>query len=357
MAGFNQGCLMRVLGGAAQSPAPVWLMRQAGRYLPEYRAVRAQAGGFLDLCFNPDLAAEVTLQPIRRFDLDAAILFADILLIPMALGVDLRFETGEGPRLTPVTSDADLRAMLPAHAVDDTLAPVMETVRRVRGALAADKALIGFAGAPWTVATYMVEGGSSRDFGTARRWAMEDPSGFARLIERITESTIRYLRAQIDAGADVIQLFDSWASALPYDLLHALCFEPARQIVEAIQVSHPGTPIIGFPRQIGSAIPDYVTASGVDAVGIDSSVSMAWVMSHVPAKTVIQGNLDPVWLEIGGSAMCEAAGRILNAVNGRPHIFNLGHGVIKTTPPEHVAELVAYVRAHTAGAADKSGLT
>ena len=338
---------MNVFDGSRCNPPPIWLMRQAGRYLPEYQAVRAKAGGFLDLCFNPDLAAEVTLQPVERFDLDAAILFADILLIPMGLGVDLSFEAGEGPKLSPIRHKSQIDALLPAVAVDDALAPIAETIRRVRERLPPTKALIGFAGAPWTVATYMVEGGSSRDFALTRRWAMSDPAGFSRLIDRITDATIRYLGAQIAAGVDAVQLFDSWAGALPAELLPDLCFEPARRIVCALREIHPNTPIIGFPRQIGPAVVDYASVTKVNAVGLDSSIDMRWAQSNLPDKAIIQGNLDPIWLEVGGSAMRQAAARILDSAGRRNHIFNLGHGIIKSTPPDHVAELVAYVRTHT----------
>ncbi len=340
---------MRVLGGARVDPPPIWLMRQAGRYLPEYRALRARAGSFLALCFDPALAAEVTLQPMGRFDLDAAILFADILLVPMALGVDLRFEEGEGPRLEPIRDADGVAGLLPAEAVDEALASISETVRMVRSTLAPDKALIGFAGAPWTVATYMVEGGSSRDFSIVRRWAMADPEGFQGLIDRVTAATIRYLSAQIEAGADVVQLFDSWAGALPADQLERWCIEPVRRIVEALRVVHPQVPIIGFPRQIGSAVLGYAAATGVDAVGLDSLVEMRLVADALPFHVAVQGNLDPQWLEIGGAAMRAAASRVLDGAAGRPHIFNLGHGVIKTTPPDHVAELVAHIRAYRPG--------
>ncbi len=339
--------LLRALTGVRVDPPPIWLMRQAGRYLPEYRKVRAAAGGFLELCFDPGLAAEVTLQPVRRFDLDAAILFADILLVPLALGVDLRFETGEGPRLEPVRSAHDVARLKPAEAVDEALAPVCRTVAAVRAALPAEKALIGFAGAPWTVATYTVEGGSSRDFPTARRWAMADPAGFGSLIDRITEATIRYLVAQVAAGADAVQLFDSWAGALPAELLEPLVFAPARRIVDALRQQAPGTPVIGFPRGIGPAVCAYVRATGVDAIGLDSGVDLAWAAEALPPEVTVQGNLDPLWLELGGDALRREAARVVAAARGRPHIFNLGHGIGKETPAEHVAALVAEVRRGT----------
>ncbi|MGF1623666.1 MAG: uroporphyrinogen decarboxylase [Alphaproteobacteria bacterium] len=336
--------LVRVLRGERLDPPPVWLMRQAGRYLPEYRDVRARAGGFLELCFDPALAAEVTLQPVRRFDLDAAILFADILLVPMALGVELSFETGEGPRLTPLRDSDDVAALRPAEAVDAALAPVCATVARVRAALPAGTAVIGFAGAPWTVATYMVEGGSSRDFAATRRWAMADPAGFARIIDRVSESTIRYLSAQIAAGADAVQLFDSWAGALPAEQLEAWVHAPTRAIVAALKARHPQVPVIGFPRGIGAAVPDYVRFTGVDAVGLDSGLDLAWADRALPRGFPVQGNLDPLWLELGGPAMQREVARVLAAGAGRPHVFNLGHGIVKETPPEHVAALVAAVR-------------
>lgn len=338
------GPMLRVLRGARADPPPIWLMRQAGRYLPEYQEVRGKAGGFLELCFDPQRAAEVTLQPVRRFGLDAAILFADILLIPMALGVDLRFETGEGPRLAPVAQGDDIDALKPAEAVDEALSPIAETVRRVRSELAPDKALIGFAGAPWTVATYMVEGGTSRDFALTRYWAMQDPRTFGRIIDRITEATIRYLSAQIDAGADAVQIFDSWAGVLAAEQLQPWVYEPTRRIVSALSDRHPAVPIIGFPRHIGQAVPDYVRETGVDVVGLDSSSDLQRILETVPPEIVLQGNLDPLWLQIGGVAMRREIERILDQLAGRPHVFNLGHGVIKETPPHHVAELVAAIR-------------
>lgn len=340
----GQGALRRVLAGERVDPPPIWLMRQAGRYLPEYRAVREQAGGFLELCFTPALAAEVTLQPVRRFDLDAAILFADILLVPYALGVDLRFEAGEGPRLAPVRTAGEAARLRPAEAVDAALAPVCETVRAVRSALPPDKALIGFAGAPWTVATYMVEGGSSRDFLATRRWAMADPEGFGQLIERIGEATIRYLSAQIVAGADAVQLFDSWAGVLAAEQLEPWVFAPTRRIVAELRRRHPAIPVIGFPRGIGAGLSAYVRATGVDAVGLDSSLDLAWAATVVPQGVALQGNLDPLWLEIGGPAMRRQVPEIVAAAAGRPHIFNLGHGIGKETPAEHVAALVSAVR-------------
>ena len=342
----TRGPFLRALAGERMDPPPIWLMRQAGRYLPEYQAVRGEAGGFLDLCFTPEMAAEVTLQPVRRFDLDAAILFADILLIPQALGVDLRFETGEGPRLDPMSSADDVQRLKPAEAVEEALAPICETVRLVRRDLPPEKALIGFAGAPWTVATYMVEGGSSRDFAATRRWAMADPDGFGRLIDRITEATILYLSAQIEAGVDAVQLFDSWAGALAHEELQSWVFAPARRIVDALAARHPDLPVIGFPREIGAALPDYATATGVSAVSIDSRTDLAWVAKTLPAGVTVQGNLDPHWLLIGGEVMRRQIARILDAAGSRPHIFNLGHGVIKETPPEHVADLVTAVRTH-----------
>ena len=324
------------------SPPPIWMMRQAGRYLPEYRAVREQAGDFLSLCLNPDLATEVTLQPIRRYGFDAAILFADILLIPHAMGQPLAYKEGEGPVLEPVRTLEAVEALTPA--IGETLAPVYQTVRQLRGALPADVALIGFAGAPWTVAAYMVEGRGGKGFTTARRWAMTDPKDFGTLITRVTDATIDYLCAQIEAGANVIQIFDSWAGLLPASLFAPWVVEPTAAIVEAIKTRYPQVAVIGFPRGAGSNIRVYCEETGVDGLSLDESVDPVWAIENVPQSVVLQGNMDPQFVVAGGAAMREEAGRLLAAFSKRPYIFNLGHGLVPETPPEHVAELVSLLR-------------
>ena len=334
---------LRALAGDIQAVPPIWLMRQAGRYLPEYRALRAEAGGFLDLCYDPPKAAEVTLQPIRRFDLDAAILFADILLIPQALGQSLRFAEGEGPILEPIRDGKSL-ASLSLEGLHKRLEPVYETVERVSGALDTTTALIGFAGAPWTVATYMVEGGGSRNFEHTKVWAFNDPETFGQLINIITEATIAYLSRQIDAGAEAVQLFDTWASALPETLFARWCIEPAQRIVSALRETHPNIPIIGFPRGAGVALIDYASQTGVQGIGLDSAVPAAWARQEIQSQCTVQGNLDPLMLVAGGTAMTNEARRIVTALKNGPFIFNLGHGILPQTPPDHVAELVAAVR-------------
>ena len=332
--------LVEVLKGASHQPPPIWLMRQAGRYLPEYRRVREQAGDFLTLCYTPELAAEVTLQPIRRYGFDASIVFADILVVPHALGRKLWFVTGEGPKLEPLRDAAAIPAFDVAAFARHT-APVMETLRILRRELPQETALIGFAGAPWTVATYMVEGGSSRDFATSKRWALADPDGFGRLIDLLVESTVAYLSAQVEAGAEVLQLFDSWSGALSETGFRRWSIEPARRIVEA---KHPAVPVIGFPRGAGALYADYVEGTVVDAVSLDSGVPLVWARDTLQPKTALQGNLDPLVLVAGGGAMREEVGRILATLSGGPFVFNLGHGIVPDTPPEHVAELVSLVR-------------
>jgi uroporphyrinogen decarboxylase len=321
-------------------------MRQAGRYLPEYRAVRAKAGSFLDLCFSPDLAVEVTLQPIRRYGFDAAILFSDILVVPHVLGQAVRFVEGEGPKLAPVRRVEDIKSLSTEriYSVGSPLAPVYETVTAVRDALPAGTALIGFAGSPWTVACYMVEGGTSRDFQIVKRWAMGDPESFVPLIDLIVEATIEHLSRQVEAGADVLQLFDSHAGVLPEGAYERWVIEPNRSIVAALRAKHPTVPVIGFPRGSGARYEAFVTATGVDAVSIDGAVPVSWAAQALQPHAVVQGNLDPVYLLAGGAPMRNAARSIMEQLGRRPMIFNLGHGVIKETPPEHVAELVAYVR-------------
>jgi uroporphyrinogen decarboxylase len=336
--------LMRALTGEAVWPPPVWLMRQAGRYLPEYRAVRERAGGFLDLCYLPELAAEVTLQPIRRFGFDAAILFADILVVPHALGQSVRFLEGEGPRLEPVRTAADLDR-LDAGKTREKFARIAETVQRVRRDLPAGTTLIGFCGSPWTVATYMVGGRGSPDQADARLLAYREPASFARLIELLTEVSIAYLDAQIRAGADCVQLFDSWAGSLPEDEFTRWVVQPTRTMVAALKVKHPGVPVIGFPRGAGLQTARYVVETGIDAVGCDTSVPLAAMRDVLAPLAAVQGNLDPLLLVAGGAALEARVREIKGAMQGKRFIFNLGHGIVPQTPPENVARLVELVRA------------
>ena len=336
------GKLLRVLAGETVWPPPVWLMRQAGRYLPEYRAIRAEARGFIDLCLTPARAAEVTLQPIRRYGFDAAILFSDILMLPYALGQDLRFVEGEGPVLQPVRTAAEVGRLDPTRLAAMT-APIMETVGRVRSALDADTALIGFAGSPWTVICYMVEGHGSRDFAEVRGLAYRDPALFGQLLDLVTDTTVAYLVAQIEAGADAVMLFDSWAGVLPAAQFRRFVIEPTRRIVAALKQRFPDVPVIGFPRLAGTLLAEYA-ATGVQAIGVDGSADPAHAAQAVPAHIAVQGNLDPLVLVAGGPAMEQAARTVLDSWQGRPAIFNLGHGIVPQTPPEHVAELVRLVR-------------
>lgn len=335
--------LLRVLAGEALSPPPIWLMRQAGRYLPEYRKVREKAGGFLDLCYTPELATEVTLQPIRRFGVDAAILFADILLVPHALGLELSFVEGEGPRLAWRCGSSDVAALRPADEIDQTLAPVYATVRELRRTLPAETTLIGFAGAPWTVATYMVAGRGTPDQAPARRRAFADPAGFDALIGRVTEATVRYLDSQIEAGAEVVMLFDSWAGALTPPMFDRLAVGPVRRIVAALRDRHPEVPVIGFPRGAGALYSGFAEATGVAGVGLDAQVPLGWARSVLPGSA-LQGNLDPMLMVLGGSAMTEEARRIVGEMEGHPHIFNLGHGITPDADPGNVEALVRAVR-------------
>ncbi|MGE0768945.1 MAG: uroporphyrinogen decarboxylase [Hyphomicrobiaceae bacterium] len=330
--------------GIATSPPPIWLMRQAGRYLPEYREVRAKAGGFLDLCYTPAMAAEVTLQPIRRYGFDAAILFADILLVPDALGQAVRFAEGEGPLLDPVTSAGDLSRLQPA-ATRAKYGLVAETVARVRQDLPKDTALIGFCGAPWTVATYMVEGRGSKDQAAARLWAYRDRDNFEALIDILVETSIDYLRQQVNAGADVLQIFDTWAGVLPDDEFDRWVVEPTKRIVESVKAAHPDVPIIGFPRGAGGSALWYVSETGVDGIGCDTAMPpymMAEAFDDEPV--VVQGNLDPLLLVSGGEPLEERTREILERMEGKRFIFNLGHGIVPQTPPENVARLVEIVR-------------
>lgn len=332
--------------GEALSPPPMWLMRQAGRYLPEYRATRKEAGSFLDLCYNPKLAAEVTLQPIRRYGFDASILFSDILVVPDALGQTVTFTEGEGPRLNPIRAVEGLTRLSLSNC-GEKFASVWETVARLRQDLPRETALIGFCGAPWTVATYMVEGRGSTDQGEARGWAYRDPAGFSKLIDILTEASIDYLGGQIKAGADVIQIFDSWAGSLAEDQFEHWVVLPTARIVNALKSQFPHVPIIGFPKGAAAHLKHFVDGTNVDGVSCDTSCPLG-VMRNVSASgTVVQGNLDPLLLVAGGAALDRRIDDILEAMHGRPFIFNLGHGIVPETPPEHVAQLVNRVRKTT----------
>ena len=334
-----------VLSGQRQPVPPIWMMRQAGRYLPEYREIRAKAGGFLDLCFNPDFAAEVTLQPIRRFGFDAAIIFSDILVIPYALGRGVRFEVGEGPRLDPLDTP-DKIATLSSQADFSKLEPVYEALRRVKAELPQSTALIGFCGAPWTVATYMVAGQGTPDQAPARLMAYRHSDAFVRLIDILVENSIIYLLSQLQAGADVLQIFDTWAGVLsPREFAH-WSVEPTRRIVEGVRKVRPDAKIIGFPRGAGAQLPDYVAATGVDAVSLDWTAAPALIRERVQSKVAVQGNLDPLALIAGGGALDQAIDDVLaNFAQGR-FIFNLGHGIQPETPIAHVEQMVARVRAY-----------
>lgn len=334
---------LATLAGHRTGRTPVWLMRQAGRYLPEYREIRSKAGSFLDLCYTPDWATEVTLQPIRRFGLDAAILFSDILVVPDAMGQSVAFREGEGPVLEPVRDAASIDA-LSVDRLSDRLAPVYSAVRQISAALPADTALIGFAGSPWTVATYMVEGRGSKDFAQIKVMAFSNPVLFARLIGLLEEATVAHLSAQVAAGVQVVQLFDSWAGVLPPDAFRRWVIEPTARIVSQLKRRFPVVPIIGFPRQAGLGYTSYVADTGIDAVSLDSTVPLAWAADTLQSKTVVQGNLDSALLMAGGKPMTDAADAIRAAFKNGGHIFNLGHGVHQHTPPDHVAALVDHLR-------------
>jgi uroporphyrinogen decarboxylase len=327
---------------------PFWFMRQAGRYLPEYRELRAKAGGFLAMAMNPDMAAEITLQPVRRFGMDAAIVFSDILTVPHALGQKLEFLEGEGPKLEPVTA-ASIRKLNYAH-FEEKLAPVYKTLARVRMMLAEEgfeeTALIGFAGAPWTLACYMVEGGGSKDFFETRKLSTSDPESFSILIDLLVEATASYLIAQINAGAEAVQIFDSWAGIADAAAFKRWVIRPTRQITDIVRAAHPHIPIIGFPRGAGQNYLAYAQESGVNALGLDQHVSSKWAAQTLQQFLPVQGNLDPVYLLAGGDAMLLAAEQIISDLKAKPFIFNLGHGVHKDTPPEHVEMLAHFIRSH-----------
>ncbi|MEO6432768.1 MAG: uroporphyrinogen decarboxylase [Sphingomicrobium sp.] len=334
--------LLSVLRGEAMSPPPMWLMRQAGRYLPEYRALRAERGSFIDLVYDSDAAAEVTLQPLKRFPaFDAAILFSDILIVPFALGQDLTFVAGEGPRLSPALVTASLDQLEPAP---DRLKPIYDTVAKVKAALDPAKTLIGFAGSPWTVATYMVAGQGSREQAEARRFAYQDPAAFSALIERIEAMTIDYLSGQVTAGAEALQLFDSWAGSLSPAQFERWVIGPTARIAAAIGKRHPDVPLIGFPKGAGGKLAAYARETGVSGVGLDETVDPLWAARELPLGLPVQGNLDPLALIAGGAELRAATRSILDAFAGRPHIFNLGHGIQQDTPIAHVEQLIELVK-------------
>lgn len=334
--------LLSVLRGERRDPPPIWLMRQAGRYLPEYRELRAQKGGFLELAYDSESAAEITLQPIRRFGFDGAILFSDILVIPHALGQDLRFEAGEGPRLSPTLVDHTLASLT---AVPERLDPIYGTVRRVRAALPADTTFLGFAGSPWTVATYMVAGQGSKEQAETRHMAYRDPQAFGAIIDALVDATADYLSKQIEAGVDAVQLFDSWSGSLAPSEFERWVIAPTVELAKRIHARHPGVPVIGFPKGAGGKLPAYARETGVDAVGLDETVDPRWADANLPEALPVQGNLDPLALIAGGEALDRAVDAIRGAFPARPHVFNLGHGILLDTPIAHVEQLLARVRA------------
>jgi uroporphyrinogen decarboxylase len=335
--------LLRVLAGEALQPPPLWLMRQAGRYLPEYRALRAKAKSFLAFCFEPDLAVEATLQPVRRFGFDAAILFSDILVLPHALGQSVRFAEGHGPLLEPVRSAEDLR-QLSVSRLREGLAPVFETLRRLKQDLPRQTALIGFAGAPWTLASYMIQGAGGSDFIIARRMIYEEPDLFSQLMDLLSESTIDYLAGQIDAGAEVVQIFDSWAGILPEAERRRWSLAPLGRIVARLKALHPHVPVILFPKGAGLLYRDFALSSGAAALGLDSGLALDWAAAELQGHLALQGNLDPVLLLAGGAAMAAEVSRIQDRLGRGPFIFNLGHGILPDTPIAHVTDLVNLIR-------------
>ena len=335
------GSLLRTLQGETLYPRPVWLMRQAGRYLPEYRALRAEKGGFLALVYDSDAAAEITLQPIRRFGFDGAILFSDILIVPYAMGQDLEFLAGEGPRLSRRLVDATLESL---HAVPGRLAPIYDTVAKVRAGLGTGRTLLGFAGSPWTVATYMVAGEGSRDQHETRSLAYRDPGAFQAIIDAIVTVTVDYLAGQVAAGAEAVQLFDSWAGSLAPAEFERWVIAPNAQIVARLKRKFPDLPVIGFPKGAGEKLPAYAAETRVDAVALDETIDPVWAARALPEGMPVQGNLDPLLLLAGGAELEGRARHILDCFAGRPHVFNLGHGIGQHTPVEHVEQLLAVVR-------------
>lgn len=335
------GLLLDTLRGQNVRPRPAWLMRQAGRYLPEYRALRAEKGGFLALVYDTEAAAEITIQPLRRYGMDGAILFSDILIVPYAMGQKLEFLVGEGPHLSPRLADAALASL---EAVPERLTPIYETVKLVRAQLPADKTMLGFAGSPWTVATYMVAGEGSRDQHVTRELAYRDPAAFQAIIDGIVSVTIEYLAGQITAGAEAVQLFDSWAGSLAPAEFERWVIAPNAAIASAINARFPEVPVIGFPKGAGEKLPAYARETGVQAIGLDETIDPLWASKALPQGMPVQGNLDPLLLLAGGAEMERQALRILDAFADRPHVFNLGHGIGQTTPLEHVGELLNLVR-------------
>jgi uroporphyrinogen decarboxylase len=347
--------LLRALAGERTERPPIWLMRQAGRYLPEYHRVREAAGGMVGLCNSPEHAVEVTLQPIRRFPLDAAILFADLPQVAAALGQTLEYRVGDGPVLTPpVRSAADIAEFLSVSRLHEELAPVYETVRQLTRALPAEVALIGYAGAPWTIATYMVEGrgGGASEHSVVKQWALSDPDGFQPLINVLTAAVAQFLDRQIEAGAEAVQLFDTWAGILPDALFERWCARPVAAIIAALKDKHPDVPVIAFPRGAGLGYDGFAEATGADCIGLDATVPLKWAAQKLQRGLgrCVQGNLDPQLLVAGGPALYAETGRILRALSAGPFVFNLGHGIVKTTPPEHVTALAEQVRAWTTSA-------
>ncbi|MGC9417698.1 MAG: uroporphyrinogen decarboxylase [Rhodovulum sp.] len=336
--------LLRSLAGETQAVPPVWLMRQAGRYLPEYRATRAEAGDFLSLCYNSDLAAEVTLQPIRRYGFDAAILFADILLLPQALGADLWFVTGEGPRLSTITGPEGLAPLKGKDDIHEHMAPVYETVRILARELPSETTLIGFAGAPWTVATYMIGGRGTPDQAPAHKLKAEDRATFEALIDLLTDSTIEYLSKQVEAGAEVVKIFDSWAGSLKGEDFTRYALEPTKRIIAELKSRHPGLPCIAFPREAGEYYVGFAKATGADCVALDNSVDANWAADNVQVDGCVQGNMDPKLMVTGGQALIDETKRIKQAFSKGPHIFNLGHGITPDADPENVTIMLEALR-------------
>ncbi|WP_299599827.1 uroporphyrinogen decarboxylase [uncultured Tateyamaria sp.] len=336
--------ILRALAGEVLPTPPIWMMRQAGRYLPEYRATRAQAGDFLSLCYNPELAAEVTLQPIRRYGFDAAILFADILLVPQALGADLWFVTGEGPRLSTITDQAGVEALKSVDDIHETLNPIYETVKILRRELPTETTLIGFAGAPWTVATYMIAGQGTPDQGPAHAMREGAPEAFDALMTRVTAATVEYLAAQIEAGAEVVKIFDSWAGSLKGEAFQKYAVTPCAEITVALKARYPHIPVIGFPREAGEGYVGFHKATGVDCVALDNSVSPEWAAAHVQVDGCVQGNLASSHMVTGGQALVDETRAIVQAFSKGPHIFNLGHGITPDADPDNVALMIETVR-------------
>ncbi|MEP3637769.1 MAG: uroporphyrinogen decarboxylase [Paracoccaceae bacterium] len=340
----SQKTILRALAGETLPSPPIWMMRQAGRYLPEYKATRAQAGDFLSLCYTPELAAEVTMQPIRRYEFDAAILFADILLLPQALGADLWFVTGEGPRLSTITTSAEFDALKPADTVNEHLSPVYETIKILSRELPSATTLIGFAGSPWTVATYMIAGRGTPDQGPAHRLKAENREVFDSVMERITEATIVYLSAQIEAGVEVVKLFDSWAGSLQGADFQRYSVEPMRRITSALKAAHPHIPVIAFPRGAGARYSGLHTAIGADCIALDDGITVEHAATQVQTGGCVQGNLASFHMVSGGEALVTQTRKIVDALKNGPHIFNLGHGITPDADPKNVQLMIDTVR-------------